>query len=237
MFIDENSTAFVHTKERKSKYRKGLDYSEKQKWNKGKKIRDKSRKRARDEKYSSTNPYSNREYITVQKEKQEIYTQYDATNVYTFRKWMCSGNEWFRQWETVTEVDIQFMDPDRYRTFVDMYYEYNEYIDRLQEDYNEEEEMGHLMVEEQYQQKQQELQAWYEEEEEKSKKRKRKREQEEIENRKKIKIIDIEPKEQFVNIHNKGWFKKDTFTKEDISNIQNDINNEVYILDTELFNQ
>ena len=79
MFFDEKSTTVVITKYNKTKFRQGLDYSQKKKWEKGKRLNDKSRNRDRDEKSSSNNIYSEREYITFQKNKKEINTPFDST--------------------------------------------------------------------------------------------------------------------------------------------------------------
>ena len=122
MSFDENSTAVVFTKERKTKYRKGLDYSQKKKWEKGNRILDKKRKKAREEKHASNNIYEAREYITIQKNKKEIYTPYDATKENKFSVWVCVGcSGWEKRWKTVTEADIQFMSQQEYNVYIDMY--------------------------------------------------------------------------------------------------------------------
>ena len=71
-FVDEKSTAIVNTKQQKNKFRQGLDYSQKQKWEKGRRLLDKAGKKAREMKNDSNNIYSSRDYITYQKQKKEI---------------------------------------------------------------------------------------------------------------------------------------------------------------------
>lgn len=122
MSFDKNSTAVVFTKEQKTKFRKGLDYSQKKKWEKGKRILDKKRKKERENKQASNNIYEAREYITFQKSKQEIYTPYDATKEHTFSRWVCVGcTPWQKRWMTVTDADIQFMSQQEYKGYIYMY--------------------------------------------------------------------------------------------------------------------
>ena len=132
MCIDEESTAVVFTKDKKTKFRKGLDYSQKKKWEKGKRILDKSRKKARDEKQTSNNIYGERNYITYQKSKQEIYSPLDSTKEHKFSRWVCQGSSsWEKRWITVTEADIQLMSQEEYNLF-SMFY--NDFLKEQKEE-------------------------------------------------------------------------------------------------------
>ena len=74
-------TTVLTTKNQKKKYRKGLDYSDKKKWAKGQRIRDKDRKNARHNKYLENNLYAGREYITVKRTNHEKDTPFDYDRV------------------------------------------------------------------------------------------------------------------------------------------------------------
>ena len=122
MTIDETSTTVVYTKEKKTKFRKGLDYSQKKKWEKGQRLLDKSRKQAREQKRVSNNIYGEREYITYRKNKREIYTPYDATKEHKFSFSVPVGcSPWEKRWKTVTDADIQLMSFQEYESFKIMY--------------------------------------------------------------------------------------------------------------------
>ena len=216
MYIDKESYAVVYTKEKKIKHRKG-NVSKKHQWNKEKRERNKFMKRARESKDISNNVYSNREYTTVNKEKKELYTQYDFTKEYHFTTFVCNGNEWYQRKVTVTEADIQLMELEEYKAFLEMY---NEFL-------NQDDDNHHSTPTEKVEVKL-------------NKKRKCDDEADEQEwnqiihndvNAKKRKLIDVEPPADLVALKDSGWY---TFTNSDISKMH-DIVDKIFIPDAELW--
>ena len=104
----------VYTKQKKTNKKRRDTNDQKQKWVKEQRLRDRVKKKAREEKHNQNNLYSEREYTTMKKTNTEVYTPYDPVKTYNQDRMGWCG---YRATEIVSDADVQLMGKKEYNSF------------------------------------------------------------------------------------------------------------------------